>query len=44
MWAGYAFSVDFREERGPPAARVSHVDWTPAEAPAKAGFHREASV
>ena len=30
--------------RGPPAARVSHVDWTPAEAPAKAGFHREASV
>lgn len=30
--------------RGPPAARVSHVDWTPAEAPAKTGFHREATV
>lgn len=30
--------------RGPPAARVSHVDWTPAEAPARTGFHREATV
>jgi len=30
--------------RGPPAARVSQVDWTPAEAPAHTGFRREATL
>ena len=30
--------------RGRPAARVSRGGASPAEAPAKAGFHREASV
>ena len=30
--------------RGPPAARVGEVSWEPVEAPAEAGFHREATL
>ena len=30
--------------RGPPAARVSHVDWIPADPPGETGFVREATL